>query len=162
MIKGAYLGGLSHCLNHCLCLEVAVAADATNEDGAVFLDFDCGIGLLLEGLDILAARADDFADKFGVDFNGNKFRRINAKLGSGLINCLRHNGEYFEAGVFCLFHCLDHNVMRKAVGFYIKLDRGNTFGNSRDFEIHIAVMVLVAYDIGKQDVFAVIGGNKTD
>ena len=82
LIKGAYLGGLGHRLNHCLCLEVAVAADAADEDGAVFLDFDCGIGLFLEGLDVLAARADDFADKFGVYFNGNKFRRVNAKLWS--------------------------------------------------------------------------------
>jgi hypothetical protein len=49
---------------------MAVAADAAYEDGAVFLDFDCGIGFFLEGLDVLAARADDFADKFGVIFTG--------------------------------------------------------------------------------------------
>ena len=79
-INGADLGGLGHRLNHFFGLEVAVAADATDEDGAVILDFDCGIGLFLEGLDVLAARADDFADKFGVDFNGNKFRGVNAKL----------------------------------------------------------------------------------
>ena len=87
-INGAYLGGLGHRFNHFFGFKVAVAADAADEDGAVIFDFDGGVGLLLEGLDVFAARADDFADKFGVDFNGNKFRRVNAKLRSVLIDCL--------------------------------------------------------------------------
>ena len=71
----AHLGHLDDGLDASTGLLAAGIAGA-DEDGAVLLDVDGGAGVLLDGADGLAARADDLANLVGRDVDGDDVRGV--------------------------------------------------------------------------------------
>ena len=74
------LGG--HGLDDVAAFLCGGAVDAGDEDGAVVLDIDLAAGLFLDTLDVLPAGADQLADLFGVDLDGEEARGVLGDFGA--------------------------------------------------------------------------------
>ncbi len=67
-----------------------LAVDGGDEDGAVVVDIDLGVGLFLEGADHLAAGADDGADLIHRDLDRGDARGVRLELGARGGNDIQH------------------------------------------------------------------------
>src|SRR5262249_44019279 len=122
-------------------------------DRAVVLDVQLGAGLLLDGLDGLAAGADQQADLVGVDLGGQEARGVvgdlDARLAQGRAE---HVAEDVAARLAGLLQRVADDLLADAVGLQVELDAGDAAAGAGDLEVHVAVVVLVAHDVGQEDV----------
>ena len=148
VIDFAYLRGCCQCLYYFFGLEVIVAANTTDKDSAVVFDFNSGFGLLLNTLNHLAARTNDFANQLGVNLNADKFRCILAELGSGAVYCTVHYVEDLQPCDARLFKGLHNNILSESFGFDVKLYRGDAVFSTCHLEVHLSEVVFLAHNIG--------------
>ena len=147
-----------------VCSEDVNSSDA----GAVVLlllgDGNGGSGLLLDLLDNLSALADNGSDEFARDSDLDDPWSVWLELRTRCVESLHHLAHNVLACLVGLCKSLGHNLFRKAVALDVHLGGGDTVFGSRNLEVHIAEVILVAENIG-EDCIAVIGllgvGDKT-
>src|SRR3989454_7489596 len=118
-------------------------------DPTVVLDVDLRARLLLDATDDLAAGADDLADLFGPDLDRDEPRRVGRKLGPWLLDGLAHLRQHDESRIPRLLQRGAHDVDRHAGDLDVHLKRGHALLGAGDLEVHVAVVVLGAVDVGQ-------------
>jgi hypothetical protein len=121
-----------------------------NRHFAGIVNVDHGVGFFLDGANVLATRADQHADLFGVDLGdqqtwgmlGNIFRRLR--------HCRQHLLENLQSRIARLGQGAANDVHLDPANLEIQLDSGDPVYGSGDFEIHIAIMVFITNDVGQQ------------
>jgi hypothetical protein len=103
----------------------------------------------MDATDDLAAGADDLADLFGPDLDRDEPRRVGRKLGPWLLDSLAHLRQHDESRIPRLLQRGAHDVDRHAGDLDVHLKRGHALLGARDLEVHVAVMVLGAVDVGQ-------------
>src|SRR5438309_4259864 len=122
-------------------------------DPAVVLDVDLGARLLLDPPHDLAAGADDFADLLLADLDRDEPGRVRAQLGTRLLDRLAHLGEHGHPRLASLAERFAHDLERDARNLDVHLERRDPLLRSGDLEVHIAVVVLAAQDVGQDPEF---------
>src|SRR5581483_4675025 len=120
-----------------------------DHDRAVVLDVDLYASLLDDAADDLASGADDLADLLGPDFERDDTRSVTRHLTARLGDRLVHDTEDMLAAFLRLVERVAHDLARNAGDLNIHLQRCDALARARDFEIHIAEMVLIAENVRK-------------
>ena len=128
---------------------IELAAGGGDLDGAVVGNVDLGAGLLHDLADDLAARADDLADLVDRDREHFDARRMLAELGACLRERLAHLAEDVQAAVLRLRKRDPHDLFGDAGDLDVHLQRGHAALGAGHLEIHVAEMVFVAENVGK-------------
>ena len=118
-------------------------------DGAVIVDVDLRAGGLADLADDLAARADDVADLVDRNAQGGDLRRAVGKAFAGRGQGLRHLAKDVQAPVLRLFQRDLHDLRCDRGDLDVHLQRGHARFGSGDLEIHVAEMVLITENVGK-------------
>src|SRR5213083_2312329 len=118
-------------------------------DPAVVLDVDLGARLLLNPPHDLAAGADDLADLLLADLDRDEPGRVRAELGAWLLDRLAHLGEHDHPRFARLPERLAHDLERDPRGLDVHLERGDPLLRPGHLEVHVAVVVLAAHDVGQ-------------
>src|SRR5581483_1327352 len=112
-------------------------------------DVDLYASLLDDAADDLASGADDLADLLGPDFERDDTRSVTRHLTARLGDRLVHDTEDMLAAFLRLVERVAHDLARNAGDLNIHLQRCDALARARDFEIHIAEMVLIAENVRK-------------
>ena len=117
-----------------------------------FFDIDNGTGFLLNLLDGLASLADNGTDKLGGDAYlldaGNERFVIFAGFGDGL----EHLAHDVHASLTGLLQRLGKDLIAEAVDLDVHLGSGDTVGCTGYLEVHVAEMILVSKNVGKDGI----------
>src|SRR6266478_4523157 len=116
---------------------------------AVVLHVDLGPRLLLDPADDLAAGADDLPDLLRADADGDEPGGEFGERGPGRLDGLGHLGQHVQPGLAGLGEGLAHDVHGDAADLDVHLERGDPLVRARDLEIHVAVVILAAHDVGE-------------
>ena len=139
-----------------VCSEDVDSSDA----GAVVLlllgDGNGGSGFLLDLLDNLSALADNGTDELSRDSDLDDTRSVRLEFRTRSVESLHHLAHNVLAGLVSLCKSLGHNLFREAIALDIHLGCSDTVLGSRYLEVHIAEMILIAENIGKDCIFAVL------
>ncbi len=138
----------------------AGTAGSEDVDGAVFVDVNLDAGLFDDGLDFLAARTDEVADFVGRDTELEEARRISGNCGAWCAKRGVHRVQNFEAGFFRLREGFAHHRNADAGDLDVHLEGGDAGTRAGDFEIHVAVVIFGACDVGEDGVFASIADDE--
>ena len=85
--------------------KMPFAAHTADANSAVLFDFDNSTGLLLDTLDHLAARTNDFADVFRIDLDHDDLWCVRAEFFTRSTDRCGHSVEDFQTSVFCSGEC---------------------------------------------------------
>ena len=125
-------------------------------DGAVVLHLDGDARLLLDGTDGLAARTDDVADAVDRNLDGRDARRVGRQLFVGRGEDGVHLAEDVETTLAGLQHGLAHHATADAVDLDVHLEAGDATLGAGHLEVHVAEVVLIAEDVGEDDVIVTL------
>src|SRR5437588_754155 len=133
-------------------------SSASREDvyGAVFEDVDLDAGLFGDGLDFLSARANEVADLVGRDVELVEARRVSRNLRARGVKRRFHGIQNLEARFFRLCERLPHPGKTDAKDLDVHLQRVDAVARAGDFEVHIAVMIFGAGNVGEDGIFAFV------
>ena len=128
----------------------------SNIHSATVFDVDFDAGLLDDAANHLPAGPDHVANL--VDWN---LQRVNAGSECGNLlawstECFSHLVENVEASALCLRKGFAHHRNADAGDLDVHLEGGDTGASAGDFEIHVAVVIFGASDVGQDGVFVVI------
>src|SRR5262249_6790022 len=123
----------------------------------VVLDIDLRPGPLLDRPDRLAARPDQEPDLLRVDLQLDDPRGIRADLPARGREGGEHRLEDLQPGLAGLLQCPADDLCTDPVELDIELDAGDPLLGAGDLEVHVAVVVLVALDVGDEDVLVLLG-----
>ena len=121
-----------------------------NRDLSGIVDIDHGLGFFLNGADVLATRADQHANLFGVNLGHQQPRCVLRDILSRLGHGGQHLLEDLQPGVARLDERAANDVHFDPADLEIQLNPRNSIDRAGDLEIHVAVMVLVANDVSQQ------------
>src|SRR5713101_7530128 len=119
---------------------------------AVVLELDRGAGLALDRADHLATGADDFADLVGMDLDRLDARRPERQLRSWRADDVLHRLQDEQARFASLRERFPHDRERDPLDLDVHLQRRDALGGAADLEVHVAVVVLEALDVGEDRV----------
>src|SRR5579859_77919 len=159
-VRFAHFGAGSDVADH---LQGGIAAGtAGGEDvhGAVFVDVDLDAGLLDDGFDFLAARTDEVADFIGRNAELEEARRVRGNRRARFAERGVHGVQNFEAGFFRLREGFAHHRNADAGDLDVHLESGDAGARAGDFEVHVAVMIFGARDVGEDGVFIVVADDE--
>src|SRR6185312_6286243 len=105
--------------------------------------------------DFLSARPYQVANFVRGNREHVQVRSVGGNLRASCGDRSRHDIEDFEAGFASLFEGLAHDGDCDASDFDVHLKRGDSLPRAGDLEVHIAVMIFGASDIGKNCVLIV-------
>src|SRR3954469_10844561 len=129
-----------------------LAVGGVDEHGAVVVDVDLGLELLLHPADRLAALADDHADLRGVDLDALDARRVERQLAARRLDDLGHLAEDELARIVGLGQRVAQDVEGDTRDLDVHLQRGDAAIGAGDLEVHVAEVVLDAGDVGEDGV----------
>src|SRR5215212_3802007 len=129
-----------------------LAVGGVDEHGAVVVDVDLGLELLLHPADRLAALADDHADLRRVDLDRLDARRVQRQLAARRLDDLAHLAEDELARLVGLGQRVAQDVERDTRDLDVHLQRGDAALGAGDLEVHVAEVVLDAGDVGEDGV----------
>jgi hypothetical protein len=134
-----------------------------DEDSAVVFNVDLGAGFLHNGANHFAAGADDFPDALDRNVHREDARRelrqFLTRFGNGALDGFENGEARLASRVENFFH----HRQRQVLGFGVELNGSDAFARASHLEVHVAVEVFHAYDVGQQDaLFRGFAGNKTD
>src|SRR5580704_13132957 len=152
----ADFGGGGDVANHLQGRIAAGAAGRENVDRAVFEDVDFDASGFDDGLDLLAAWTDEVADLVLRNLQLEEARSVGGNLRTRFAERLFHGVENLQASFFRLGQGFAHHGDADAEDLDVHLKRGDACTSTCDFEIHVAVMVFGAGDIGEDRIFLVI------
>ena len=121
---------------------------------AHFLDRDFATAFTLHFLDNLATGSDNRTDEFARNPNLDDTRSMWLVIGTRSRHHFEHLAQDMGTAAMRLRQSLGQDFIRKTVNLYIHLASGNTIGRTANLEVHIAQMVLIAQNIGKNRVIA--------
>src|SRR5581483_5115570 len=128
------------------------AARRVHAHGAVVLDVDLGLELLLEGADRLAALADEGADLVRVDLDRLDARGVRRELLARARYRRPHLLEDEEAPAARLLERVAQDLERDALDLDVHLEGGDPLAGPGDLEVHVPEVVLDPRDVGEDDV----------
>src|SRR5712692_3411782 len=152
LVDLADLGLLREALDHRLRLLAALGLGTGDPHRAVVLELDRGAGLALDRADHLATGADDFADLVGMDLDRLDARRPERQLRSWRADDVLHRLQDEQARFASLRERLPHDRERDPLDLDVHLQRRDALGGAADLEVHVAVVVLEALDVGEDRV----------
>src|SRR5258708_3453988 len=152
----ADLGLLGEALDHRAGLLAALRLGAGDADRPIVLDLDVRARLGLDRADHLATGTDDVADLVGIDLHRVDARREPVQLGPRLVDDLTHLAEDEQACLAGLGERLTHDLERDALHLDVHLERRDALVGTADLEVHVAVVVLEALDVGEHGVAALL------
>ena len=123
--------------------------DGRHLDRAVVVDVDLGAGHLADLADHLAAGADHLADLVLVDGDHGDARGILADRLAGGRERRRHLAQDVQAAVARLRQCRLHDLLGDRGDLDVHLQGRDSFLGTGHLEVHVAQVVLVADDVGK-------------
>ena len=123
--------------------------DGGDADLAAVFDVDLRAGLLDYAADCLSAGADDVADFFRVDVEGDDFRGCRRKLGARLGYYRVHDVEYLVAAFLRLSERLCQYLACDAAGLVVHLERCYAIASAGYLEVHVSIMVFKALYVGE-------------
>ena len=125
-------------------------------DCAIVGHIDLDAGLLDDAANHLAAWPDDVTNLIRRNVHGVNARRVlrkgRARLGEGRLHLL----EDEQASAARLFERLAHDVRGDVGHLDVHLQRRNALTRARHLEIHIAVMIFGAGDVGEDGVLVAL------
>src|ERR1700691_2401517 len=124
--------------------------------GAVVVHVDLHAGLLDDAANHLAAWSDDVADLIGRNVNGVNARRVLRHVGARLLDGLLHLVDDVKAAAPRLLQRFGHDGGGDVRHLDIHLQTRNACARAGDFEIHIAVVVFGARDVGEHGVIVAL------
>jgi hypothetical protein len=156
-VDGAYLGarGVEDQLDAASGLvdgRGLLGADGHPPDAAVVVDGDVGAGLLLEGVDHLALRADHLADLVHRDLEADDLGGIGLDAGGRLGDGAGNHVEDRVAGVAGLLQRLGEHLGGDAVDLGVELQGGDELAGPGHLEVHVTEGVLGTEDVGEGGV----------
>src|SRR5712692_441456 len=116
---------------------------------AVVLHVDLGPRLLLDPAYDLAAGADDLPDLLRADSDGDESGRVLRQRRTRCLDGLGHLAQHVQSCLPGLGEGLAHDVHRDAADLDVHLERSDSLVRAGDLEVHVAVMILAAHDIGQ-------------
>ncbi len=122
-----------------------------NGDFAGILDIHGSAGGLGNGLDILAARANDQANDIGIDHQFRMLGRVRRKLGARFGDNPGHFAKNMQPALPGLAHGRAHDVRGQTCNFDIHLHAGNAVGRAGNLEVHIAQGIFIAKNVGQDN-----------
>ena len=128
-----------------------VAAETPGQgDDAIVLDVDgVDLGLLDDGLDLLAALPDHLADVLGGNLDDLNLRRVHAHLPRGWRVRLVHLAEDVNQARTRGLERLAQHGEGDTLNLDVHLESRDAVAVARDFEVHIPESVLAAEDVGE-------------
>ena len=123
--------------------------DGGDEDRTVVLDGDLGAGLVLQGTDVAAARADQLADLVLRHVDAQDARRVRRHLLTRRPDALGHHIHDLQTSVSGLFERAAEDLEVNALDLDVHLQRRHAVARAGDFEVHVAEVVFHADDIGQ-------------
>src|SRR5262249_36703052 len=154
-IDAVELGLLRALVDHPLCELERSRVGREDRDDPRIVDVDLGARGVLDAADHLAAGPDHVADPIGLDRDHLHARRIARQLRArpeidelarGL---LLHAVEDVEPAHARLLQCSLEHAPVDAADLDVHLQRRDPRAGTRDLEVHVAEMVLVAEDVGE-------------
>ena len=136
---------------------LVLGGDLDGADAGVLVlgDGNDGLGLLLDALDDLALRADDGADHLLGNLDGDQTGHVGlvvlAGLGDGVVNL----AEDVHPALAGLLEGFFQDFVAETVALDVHLRGGDAALGAGDLEVHVAEMVLVAEDVGKDGILDV-------
>ena len=109
----------------------------------------------MELVDDLALRPDHIADLVGRYLKGQDFRGVLAHIVPRRSQSSVHHLQHFQASVFRLLERAGQHLRRDAVYLGVQLQGGYIFFGACHFEIHVAVGVFRAEDVGERHILVV-------
>src|SRR5580704_7234533 len=144
-------------------LQGRIAASAAGREdvhGAVFENVNLDAGGFDDGFDFLAARTDEVADLILRNLQLEEARSVGGDLRARFAERLFHGVKDLQAGFFRLGEGFAHHGDADAEYLDVHLQRGNARARAGDFEVHVAVVVFGAGDVGEDGIFFVIANNE--
>ena len=129
--------------------------DGHDANRTVVVDGNVCTSLLLDGVDDLALRADDFAHLVERDSERHDLRRALGNRRARCGNCCRHHVEDLESCFLRLLQGGGEHVTRDAVDLGVKLQGSDRVRRSGDLEVHVAERIFSTEDVGERGVLAV-------
>ena len=123
---------------------------------ALLVDIDLGARLFDELLDDLAARTDDLTDLVLRDVDDLDTRSVPGDLGTRLSERLVHDAEDLEPCVTRLEQRVGQDLRRDTGELRVELQGRDEALGTRDLEVHVAVEVLDALDVGEGRVLPLL------
>ena len=150
VVQRADLGNEADVVDHLLGSVARCTVDRSDEDVAVVVDVDLCAGIGADLLDGLAAGADDLADLVDGDDHGDHLGRVLGDLGTRLCDAGQHDLlEDLKARLAAALERIGDDFHRQALVLEVHLDRGNALGGTGNLEVHLAVEVLNALNVGE-------------
>ena len=119
-------------------------------DGAVVVDVDLCAGFCHDLLDHGAALADDLADLVHVDLHGEHLGCILGNMVARLGDAGDHDlVQDLKAGLAAALERVGDDLHGQAVVLEVHLDGGDALGRTGNLEVHLAVEVLNALNVGE-------------
>src|SRR5215813_10356024 len=132
-----------------------LAARRGDGDPAVVRNVNLRAGLLLDAANDFAAWANDVADLIGVDLHCDDARRVFADLRTRLGNDFVHLVQDEHSSFPGLLQSLGQNLGVQSRDLDVHLERGDSLARPGDLEVHVAVMILGAGDVGQDRILLV-------
>ena len=123
---------------------------------AIVLHVDLHAGPLDDAADHLAARSDDVADLVHRNPDGDDARRKGRDVLAGGAERFLHLVEDVQPAAARLIERLAHDFGRDAADLDVHLQRRDAFGRAGDLEVHVAVVVFGAGNVGEDGVLAAL------
>src|SRR5215218_6899946 len=114
------------------------AAGRVDPHGAVVVDVDLGLELLLHAADRLAALADHGPDLLGVDLDRLDRRRVHGELLARALDRARHLVQDEQAALARLLEGVGEDLEGNAADLDVHLQRRDSVGGPGDLEVHVA------------------------
>src|SRR5690606_34235680 len=129
-----------------------VAINGGDLDGAVILDLDHRAGFVLDGAHDRTALADDVTDLVDLDLHGDDARRPVGHFLARLADDLVHLFKDVQPCFMRLRQRILHDLGRDAGDLDVHLQGGDAAARTRNLEVHVAEVILVAHDVGEHGV----------
>src|SRR5579884_802452 len=151
-IRFADLGGGGEVADHLQRLGCRFFVIRGDIDAAGIFDVDLDAGGLNDAANYLATGPNHVADLIDRDLQGVDARREGGNLGARLGDGFVHLVEDEQAAAAGLLQGFTHDLRGDARDLDIHLQGGDAVAGAGDFEIHVAVVVFGAGDIGEDGV----------
>ena len=151
-ISLAHLGRRRNLADHLQRPGSGCAIARRNQHLAGVVDVDLDAGGLDNSADDLPARTDEVADLVGRDLQGIEARRVLGNLGARFAEHRVHLVEDEQTSALGLLQGLAHDLGRDSLDLDIHLQRGNANSGAGNLEVHVAIVVFGAGDVGENGV----------
>ena len=132
-----------------------VRGDVNDTLAVNLVDGDDRTGLCLDLLDGLATLSDDGSDEFLVDLEGLDSRNERLVVLTRFVKALHHLAHDVHSALMSLLESLCKNLVGKTVNLDVHLCGGDAVLGAGYLEVHVAEVILVAENVGKDGVAAI-------